>query len=110
MPRTKLATCCYCGTRATFVFADNGPQNLSCGSCGAPLKEFELLNVQEVPDQPKKNSTTAAEKPKSSKSRGLDFDDFADDLKDALKSKKKRKKKKKSVFGEVFDFIEDIFD
>ncbi len=34
---TKVATCCYCGTRAALVLRGKQRHELSCASCGAPL-------------------------------------------------------------------------
>ena len=34
---TKIATCCYCGTRAALVLTGKHRHELSCSGCGAPL-------------------------------------------------------------------------
>jgi len=38
----KIATCCYCGTRALLVI-DRAHHELSCSSCAAPLREMTSM-------------------------------------------------------------------
>lgn len=45
MPGTKIATCCYCGTRAALVLGGRGRHELACSSCGAPLHEMKMLRA-----------------------------------------------------------------
>jgi hypothetical protein len=42
----KIATCCYCGTRAALVLAGGGRPELACRSCGAPLNELKRLKAE----------------------------------------------------------------
>jgi len=111
---TKIATCCFCGTKAALTL-DRGRHELSCASCGAPLRDLKNLprpeprprpavdhsDLRRVPASPKK-----AQKPK----------------KQAPKAKweKPAKRRKGGFWGhkkgwmkaaeEIFDFVEDIFD
>ncbi len=39
---TKIATCCYCGSRAALTL-DEGRHELACASCGAPLRDLKML-------------------------------------------------------------------
>lgn len=41
----KIATCCYCGTRAALVLRGKTRHELSCGSCGAPLHDLKMLRT-----------------------------------------------------------------
>ncbi|MEM6308225.1 MAG: hypothetical protein AAF701_09600, partial [Pseudomonadota bacterium] len=42
----KIATCCYCGTRAALVLKGDIQHELACSSCGAPLH-----NLKHMPQQ-----------------------------------------------------------
>ncbi|MEL6427084.1 MAG: hypothetical protein AAFR40_07870 [Pseudomonadota bacterium] len=92
-PQTKIATCCYCGTRAALVM-DEARHELACSACGAPLHNLKAL--------PSKGSKDAhRSKPIKRVEKGPDT------------TKRKRKKKPRGVawfIGEVFDELEDIFD
>ncbi|MEL7344101.1 MAG: hypothetical protein AAFN59_04475 [Pseudomonadota bacterium] len=97
--QSKIATCCYCGTRAALVFSDKGRHELACSACGAPLHDLKMLKSAH-PGQ------RELIKPRKGKSYGATERD---------KPSKKKKKKKKSGFAEwlmddAWDFIEDIFD
>ncbi|WP_170769182.1 hypothetical protein [Ruegeria lacuscaerulensis] len=85
---SKIATCCYCGTRAALVLKGKQRHELSCSSCGAPLHDLKMVPKRKLPE-PKPDRRY--EKPRKAK-----------------------KKKKKGVFSRVFDeawdVIEDIFD
>lgn len=89
---TKVATCCYCGTRAALVLKGRERHELACTSCGAPLHDLKMLPKARKGDRelvrPLK-PTVAKKKPKKTK---------------------KRKSLFKTVFEEAFDVIEDIFD
>ena len=107
MPITKIATCCYCGSRTTLVLQGKVQHELACGSCGAPLHDLKML--------PKAKVGTARELVKPSRVRVRPADPIKGGKWDTrAASKKKKKKKKKSLahrfFEEAFDVIEDIFD
>ncbi|SLN19938.1 hypothetical protein RUM8411_00690 [Ruegeria meonggei] len=84
----KIATCCYCGTRAALVLKGQQRHELSCSSCGAPLHNLKMMPKRKVSD--------------------------AGSAKYDGGYKKKKQKKKKSMFSrvmdEAWDAIEDIFD
>lgn len=93
---TKIATCCYCGTRAALVLTGKERHELSCSACGAPLHEMKMLRTdrsgdRELAPRPIK---TSGKKTKNRKQ----------------KPKKKRKSLLSKVFDEVFDVIEDVLD
>lgn len=94
---TKIATCCYCGTRAALVLTGRDRHELSCSGCGAPLHDLKMLKVDRKGDrEPLQTRSGAGYK--------------------TPKPKKKSHKKKKSkprfgkLLGEAFDIIDDIFD
>ncbi|MCO4846573.1 MAG: hypothetical protein KC448_01205 [Yoonia sp.] len=103
MPSVKVATCCYCGTKAALVLSGDVRHELACSTCGAPLSQMKMLRSQPaLVTAP----TAAPTRPRPQKAR-----------KDSDKPKRNRPKKKIkfSVLGrkalhEIWDVIEDIFD
>ena len=100
MPGTKIATCCYCGTRAALVLRGRERHELSCAACGAPLHEMKMLRADHagLPARP----APVRAGPMAEPARGLPADP-------------RRKVKRRKGFGrrfleEAFDLIEDIFD
>jgi len=87
---TKIATCCYCGTRAALVLGADRHE-LMCSSCGAPLHALKQL--------PRDDRREPAPRVQARPSPSL-----------KTKPRKKRKKLIKKVFEEAFDILEDIFD
>ncbi len=92
---TKIATCCYCGTRAALVL-DRARHELTCAQCGAPLHDLKMLPVQERVAQ--RVQLTRGPKPQGAKP------------KKARKVKKKKGFRLKNLVEEVFDIVEDILD
>ncbi|MBY6162038.1 hypothetical protein KUV73_14205 [Mameliella alba] len=105
MAKTKITTCCYCGTRAALVLKGQIRHELSCAACGAPLHNMKKLKVEEAPD-PYADRKKARKVPAA----------VAGALppRKARKSTHKKKKPKKGLayrfFDEAFDLLEDIFD
>ena len=106
MPNTKIATCCYCGTRAALVLKGEASHELACSSCGAPLHDLKKLRsdavdkaAHKVPRKGRKGHRTAAQSPLDLVERAL-----------RKTKKKKAKRKRKGLLHEAFDLIEDIFD
>ncbi|MEM9708713.1 MAG: hypothetical protein AAF871_07940 [Pseudomonadota bacterium] len=91
----KIATCCYCGTRAALVLSGTDRHELSCSACGAPLHNLKQLHKEHVYDKARAGP----------KKKRPEMDP---------RSPKRRKKKKKGfgawMLEEAFDVIEDIFD
>lgn len=103
MSGMKIATCCFCGTKAALVLRGRDRHELSCRSCGAPLHEMKMLpkRVEERRSEPKRHAAFPADSHRKAMSR-MDH-----------KSNKKRKKSKSfasRAFGEIWDVIEDIID
>jgi hypothetical protein len=88
----KIATCCYCGTRAAFTLSGDLQHELACSSCGAPLHDIKMMPVRAKKPEKKQHY----EKPVS--------------YKKPKKTKKKFKKKKKGFMSELFDDFDDILD
>lgn len=100
---TKIATCCYCGTRAALVLGKSRHE-LSCSSCGAPLHDLKRL-PRDHPGKPelvRPSAVRSFAKAEQEKSRQKHVP--------RKKYKKKRKGLMKHFFEEAFDVIEDIFD
>lgn len=94
----KIATCCYCGTRAALVLKGRQRHELACSSCGAPLHDMKMLPRDKTGDRELvRPSPVRVAKP--------------------VKLKKPKKKKRKSrwlrlgdMMEDAFDLVEDIFD
>jgi hypothetical protein len=108
---TKIATCCYCGTRAALVLKGEDRHELSCAACGAPLHDMKMLRSAATADHP----IERAPRPKARKRGVTPLPSWEREVdRDRYAGKKKKKKKRKSfmkkAFSEAFDLIEDIFD
>ena len=99
---TKVATCCYCGTRAALVL-DTGRHELSCRGCGAPLHELKAMPVK---------AGAAKEMSGPHRTPPHRWSDFEHARRPAkpIRKVKKRKSLSRRLFEEAFDLIEDIFD
>jgi transcription initiation factor TFIIIB Brf1 subunit/transcription initiation factor TFIIB len=109
----KIATCSYCGTRATLIL-DQGRHELVCSACGAPLHDMKAL--PKAHGSPRKRAP-AATAPKRAGARRRVKVDWAAERAQALgeeSARKPRRKPRKSLayrmMEEVWDGIEDIFD
>lgn len=95
---TKIATCCYCGSRTALKLTARSGHELACGNCGAPLHEMKPLKIDPTPATPPKRENLFAPSP----------------FRMREKPKKKKKKPRRGFFRrameEVWDEIEDIFD
>ena len=111
MPIHKVATCCYCGTRAALILKGSERHELSCSNCGAPLHDLKMLRKDvDAPARPTqvRNMPKARAKPRPTHPK-----------QPHPKPVRKRKHKKRKglvrvfvedVFEEVYEFFEDIFD
>lgn len=112
--QTKIATCCYCGTRAALVLRGRERHELSCAACGAPLHDMKMLRTEATRDHP----IERAPERKPRKPRGVTpLASWERELRSGVTSGLKRRKKKKrkkslasKLLSEAFDVIEDIFD
>lgn len=102
MPATKVATCCYCGTRAALVLRAKGRHELVCSSCGAPLHDMKQLH----PARATASATTPARPAKRQR-----IEPYESHHRWAQKKPSKKKKSLgRRIFSEVWDVIEDIID
>jgi hypothetical protein len=97
---TKIATCCYCGTRAALELRGSVRHELACSSCGAPLHDLKMLRTDTA--TARRSDVHRGQRSAAPKQvvRG----------KPAKRSRKKRKSLTSRLFKEAFDVIEDIFD
>lgn len=106
---TKIAICCYCGTRAALVLRGKTRHELSCSTCGAPLHDLKMLRKDRIGDQ----ELVVAQKPKRKVKASGPGRRASPAAVFTAASKKKRKRRKSllsRVVEEAFDAIEDIFD
>lgn len=89
----KIATCCYCGTRAALKLCGTVQHELACASCGAPLHEIKQMPMQKA----KRETVQHYDAPRPGK-------------KGASYGKKQKKKKSKRWGGKLFDGLDDVFD
>jgi hypothetical protein len=103
MPQTKVATCCYCGSRAALVLTGTTRHELSCRSCGAPLTRLKML-----PIRPETPAATPAHLKQSARPRSP----TAHSLPVPKRSEKPKKKSRfaRRALEEIWDIVEDIFD
>ena len=109
---TKIATCCYCGTRAALVLRGRDRHELSCAACGAPLHDMKMLRSDAV-DTPVSTQSHRPSRPVQKERRSAVTPLPTWERKAGYAGKKKKKKRKtlaKRFFEEAFDVIEDIFD
>lgn len=104
---TKIATCCHCGSKAALKL-DTGRHELSCASCGAPLRDLKMM-----PKPKSSNLKSPKQKAVSHQKLRQKFPEKAKAV--SYKTSKPRKVKKrkswlKDLAEDMFDFVEDIFD
>lgn len=114
---TKIATCCYCGTRAALVLKGETRHELACSACGAPLHDLKMLRADATRDHPMALSGAAGParpKRREDKRIGAATPRAIWEREKRSNPRKHKKKKRKSLakrfFEEAFDVIEDIFD
>ncbi len=99
MPIRKIATCCYCGTRAALVLTGTERRELACSSCGAPLHDLKMLKSDHVHDRKRVKPSPLH-----------DWKPDGDRGQPTRRPRKRRKSFGKRLFEEAIDLIEDIFD
>ncbi len=116
----KIATCCYCGTRAALVLRGEGRHELSCAACGAPLH-----NMKAIP-QPRNDAAIRTSgagqgtrrrapakpmpvKPVAKRRSRRAAPDYDDDRR-APRRRKSGGRLLRKAFEEIWDVVEDIFD
>lgn len=106
---TKIATCCYCGTRAALVLRGSERHELACSTCGAPLHEMKMFPVANMPtDRPQVQGRRNL-RPVNATPLPLWEREVKRDPKRGKKMKKVKSLKRRFL-KEAFDVIEDLFD
>ncbi|MEM6618617.1 MAG: hypothetical protein AAF761_02820 [Pseudomonadota bacterium] len=108
---TKIATCCYCGTRAVLNLRGVTYHELACRSCGAKLNHMKSLKTGafSAPGVKKTRPVYEASGPKTPHRKKPKKPKYTSPA-HAKKSRKKRKGWLADVFDELGDFVEDFFD
>ncbi len=102
MPGTKIATCCYCGTRAALVLRGRDRHELSCSACGAPLHEMKMLRADHAGGREAARPAPVRTGPMAEPARGVPAG--------VRRKAKARKGLGRRFLKEAFDLLEDIFD
>lgn len=109
---TKIATCCYCGSRSALVLTGKVRHELACSTCGAPLHLLKMLKTE---DAPVARATSGGHKgrraalaPTMTPIRGRTEQPYAKPGKPP--KRKSRIKGLKSFFEDIWDEVEDLFD
>jgi hypothetical protein len=103
MPGTKIATCCYCGTRAALVLRGRERHELSCANCGAPLHDMKMLRADHAGARDPARPSPVRTGPMAEPTRMPHPDP-------RRRKGKRRKSFGRRMFEEAIDLIEDIFD
>ncbi len=90
MPATKIATCCYCGTRAALTLRGEVQHELACASCGAPLHTLKRIPREQAPERPVR---TAVGGPRRRKP-----------------GKRKSKPLSRKLWNAAYDLLDDLLD
>ncbi|NNE87810.1 MAG: hypothetical protein HKN27_07010 [Silicimonas sp.] len=112
MPNTKIATCCYCGSRAALVLRGHERHELACANCGAPLHDLKMLRK----DHDGARGTVRLSRARPAAHLKPAWDERERDGYDPRprhtrrKPKKRRKSTARWLLEEAWDVIEDIFD
>ena len=96
--QNKIATCCYCGTRAALVLKGEDRHELACSSCGAPLHELKKLPTSAKGERELVKPSPIRHEPSKGKKHR------------APKRKKKRRSLSQLFFDKVADAAEDVLD
>lgn len=92
----KIATCCYCGTRAALTLRGGERHELACSTCGAPLHEMKMFRSRS--DAEREVRGYAPVRPQSRPEHR------------SRKNIKKTKSLSRRFMEEIFDAAEDLFD
>lgn len=108
MPHSpKIATCCYCGSRAALVLTGETRHELACATCGAPLHEMKMLRSDARGERELVHPSAIRSYPKRSKGHRAPKKSYNS-------SKRSAKSRFKSAFWDmaedVFEEVFDIFD
>jgi hypothetical protein len=99
---TKIATCCYCGTRTVLALRGTDRHELSCARCAAPLARMKMLPVraEKAAPRPASRVMPAAVAVRSRQTSPAP----------APRKRQRRNGRARRIWAEIWDEIEDIFD
>ena len=103
----KIATCCYCGTRAALVLRGKDRHELACSSCGAPLHNLKMLPISGQNGAERGSAHGAT--PNRHQPKAVHPKQPHPKAK-KVKKRSKRKGLGRDILEEVWDVVEDIFD
>lgn len=107
--RPKIATCCYCGTRAALVLRGRDRHELSCASCGAPLTRLKAMPVAGASrPAPQGAAASPVSRRRPAPDRGR-----PEPHPQQMQHRNRRKRRKpvlSRLLGEIWDVLEDVLD
>ncbi|QIE44034.1 hypothetical protein G5B38_18255 [Pseudohalocynthiibacter aestuariivivens] len=107
----KIATCCYCGTRAALVIRSEGRHELSCAACGAPLREMKAMPVGGGATRDLRTIYPAFEARRHKRDKAKrDSEHHADQHGRGSKRRNSGMHFIREAIEEVWDTLEDVFD
>lgn len=103
MSQVKIATCCYCGTRAALVLAAEARHDLTCRSCGAPLAALAPVPLAAPAEAaPSQAAPVRADQKTEPRPQSAD--------KDGREARSGKGRRRKGLLERAWDEIEDLFD
>lgn len=100
MHSTKIATCCFCGSRSVLQLRElAGHHELACANCAAPISDMKPMKVSKDRPSPRRV------KP--------DFEPWHAAYNRKVKPRKKRRFLEdffEDILEDIWDEVEDIFD
>ncbi|SHI62372.1 hypothetical protein [Wenxinia saemankumensis] len=105
MRDARIATCCYCGTKATLVLAGETRHELACSRCGAPLSRLKALPVDGARARRAGQAPAAAPAP----ARPAAPSHHGETARPARKGKRRKSLQRRALRG-IWDIVEEIFD
>ena len=107
---TKIATCCYCASR-TVLTLDQARHELTCTSCGAPLRQLKQMPRESARARPAISHQPAPVQRKEKPVRTrAPYDSAPKKQARKVAKRKPRKSWLRHLAEEAFDIVEDIFD
>ena len=101
MTVSKIATCCYCGTRATLVLTGKVRHELACSNCGAPLHDLKMLRA---------DHSGPRELVKPWRTRERSNAPVKPDASERRRKGKRRKGRGRRFLEKAWDIVEDVVE
>ncbi len=103
MGATKIATCCYCGTKSALVLRGKDRHELTCGKCGAPLRSLKML-----PMNASRPTAPAATPGRPAPRKRVET--YPERTVARPKKRRKTKSFGRKVLSGIWDVLEDVVD